>query len=91
MSAVENTPNPSIPPPAALTVVLTVPYPSWWQGATTVEIELNTGDDTSGTVTATFSKDDLELFPHGLAFPSGTGFANTFVPWHRVYDIHQVS
>jgi hypothetical protein len=87
----QNTPNPSTSPPGALTVISTIPYPAWWSGATTVEIEFNDGDDTGNSTSDTFAVGDVELFVHGVAFPAGESSANTLVPWHRVFDIHQVS
>jgi hypothetical protein len=77
---VQNTPNPSTPAPAALTVVMTVPYPSWCNG-----------DDTGAVTNDTFDVSDVEIFVHGVSFPAGEGSANTLVPWHRVFDIHQAS
>lgn len=75
-----NTPQPT-------TVVLSSIYPAWWSDASTVEIM------TTGGANATFNVGDVELFPHGVAFPANSeaSWAAGIVPWSQIVNVHQVS
>lgn len=73
--------------PQATTVLLTSVYPDWWSGATTVEIMA------VGGANATFDVGDVELFPHGVAFPDNVGaeWAAGIVPWNQIVNVHKAS
>lgn len=60
----------------------TVTYPGWWDGATTVRVYLDSTLDSSNY---TFSREDIELLPEGVAAPS------YLFPWAYVLKIVQVS
>lgn len=83
---VENTPNPSTPPPGALTVYPASLYPSWWDSATTIVIDTNHGS------TPEIPRGNVEIFPWGVAFLSTVeGDDNTLYSWTEVQDIHMSS
>lgn len=84
--AVENTPNPSTPPPGALTVYPAALYPHWWAGATTIKI------DTVSSGNVICNVGDVELFPWGVAMPDeADGWDAAIIPWHQIIDVHKNS
>jgi hypothetical protein len=86
MTAVGNTPNPSVVAPAALTVIQTVAYPSWWASATTVALVTGSGTNTQPVGV-------FELFPYGVSITATEeeGLGGTIVPWAEVLDLHLAS
>lgn len=76
--------------PQAMTVIPVSLYPTWWGGATTVEVQTVT----NGNVIA--APADVELFPHGVsvpdepANPSGAWDA-AVLPWSQIINIHKAS
>lgn len=66
----------------------TVAYPSWWAGATTINVQCELGTFTGLT------KSNVEFLPQGIAFTPNSGGdsgVNAFFPWAQVTKVEQAS
>ena len=65
-----------------------VDEPSWWDTATTVEIDtINSGGENTQC-----SRDSVDLLPYGVGIPAANSasWAAQILPWWQVENIHQV-
>lgn len=59
-------------------------YPAWWADAVTITV-------TIGGWVRTMPKENIQVFPYGLAFDSGADWSAAIQPWDTVTSLFQAS